>query len=510
MEWLVFFLIFIGILIVKMMFDGSLKGIGHLFNDMQKNNVRSELKDKSKMEYYTIMCARLNEGGFRNNGKYWRLDSPDFFSSVMDNYDAVKYLKEYHLLNNGKCPICGKSFDYEEIDVEYHNTYYRQEIKGWEMTFPNGATCHVCEECATKQKIEEKSGIKNKTKKIVLESILKTDPAILNFKETRYDSSSRRNTVRRASIEINRNKLQNLVLNCTRRGFKFSEPKDCFYIFPKESNPVTIQDILPEFRNMTPAIVYEYISAELYEDLSDVERRAYQPAIVPRTNFYQTNPETGEVVRDENGRAIVESTGAAYFTDSLGDILFRTAQIRDVSALENEKRFVMKPLDQDAFDMLEDCPAAIEAINARLQVATEQETAADDISAILMSSIEKSHIANLVMLSRLEGVVYPGAEMAVEKLAKMNGVILQEVGMGWRHTICPSSDVEKQGHILGLLMVMAADGFISQNQYDFASKIANDYGYSKEAFDNEIIEYIESAESEGIHISDLREQVFLV
>lgn len=505
MEWLVFFLIFIGILIVKMMFDGSLKGIGHLFNDMAKNNVRSELKDKSKGEYYAMMCARLNEGGFRNNGKYWRSDDPYFFSSVMDNYDAVKYLKEYHLLNNGKCPICGKSFDYEEIGVEYHNTYYRQEIKGWEMTFPNGATCHVCKECATKQKIEEKSGIKNQTNKIVLESILKTDPAILNFKETRYDSSSRRNTVRRASIEINRNKLQNLVLNCTRRGFKFSEPKDCFYIFPKETNPVTIQDILPEFRNMEPAIVYDYISAGEYEELSEVERRAYQPAVIAESTFYQTNPETGEVVRDENGRAIVDHKAPAYFTNPLGEILFRTSNVHDASQLELEGKMERKEFGQDEIEMLEDCPAALEAINARLQAATEQETAADDISAILMSSIEKSHIANLVMLSRLEGAVYPGAEMAVEKLAKMNGVILQEVGMGWRHTICPSSDVEKQGHILGLLMVMAADGFISQNQYDFASKIANDYGYSKEAFDNEIIEYIESAESEGIHISDLRE-----
>ena len=261
---------------------------------------------------------------------------------------------------------------------------------------------------------------------VVLDRVTNTPKMIfLGFKETTQKDGLASNffsqmfSTRYASVGDMRQVMSDRVKKAQDKyGFEV-DAKTGKVSYPDGVKHVTIQDILPEFDNMEPAVVYRYISAQAYEDLSDVERRAYQPAIVPRTNFYQTNPETGEVMRDENGRAIVESTGAAYFTDSLGDILFRTAQIRDVSALENEKRFVMKPLDQDAFDMLEDCPAAIEAINARLQVATEQETAADDISAILMSSIEKSHIANLVMLSRLEGVVYPGAEMAVEKLAKM-------------------------------------------------------------------------------------------
>lgn len=508
MEWLVFFLIFIGILIVKMMFDGSLKGIGHLFNDMAKNNVRSELKDKSKGEYYAMMCARLNEGGFRNNGKYWRSDDPYFFSSVMDNYDAVKYLKEYHLLNNGKCPICGKSFDYEEIGVEYHNTYYRQEIKGWEMTFPNGATCHVCEECATKQNIEKKSETRNKTNKIILESILKTDPAILNFKETRsrYDNLLQRDIVRRAHIEINRNELPNILSSCIQRGFKFSEPKDGVTIFPNEANSVTLQDIFPEFSGIKSAIVYEYIGASIYQDLSEQDRMAYQPVVITKNNFYQTNPDTGEVLRDENGRAIIQSQGAGVFTNSLGEVVFRTSVIRPEEELANENKLKLVPFNQEVVDMLEEYPAALEAIDSRLSVA--QASTIDDSSDILTSSIEKSHMANLVMLSKLEGIGYPGAEMVIKRLSKIHGVALQEVGTGWKHTICPSSGKEKHNHIIELFLVMTADRFISKNQYDFVKKIATDYGYSKEAFDSELIKYIESAERAGIYIVDLREDTF--
>ena len=147
--------------------------------------------------------------------------------------------------------------------------------------------------------------------------------------------------------------------------------------YPDGAKHVTIQDILPEFDNIEPAVVHKYISAQAYEDLSEVDRRAYQPAIVPRNNFNQTIPETGEDMRDENGRAIVESTGAAYFTDSLGDILFRTSAIRDASELLKEQKMVSKPLDQDAFDMLEEYPAALDAINSRLGVAQEAADASE-------------------------------------------------------------------------------------------------------------------------------------
>ena len=452
-EIVVIFLIFASIFIIKMIFDGAFKGIGHLPSSIRKNNVRAELKDKSKEQYYTIMCARLNTGGFRNNGKYWRSDDPHFFSSVMEDFDAVKYLKTYHLLDNGKCPICGKSFEYEELGHEYQSGYSRQEVRIWEMTFPNGATCHVCEECATKQKIEKKSETRNKTNKIILESILKTDPAILNFKETRsrYDNLLQRDIVRRAHIEINRNELPNILSSCIQRGFKFSEPKDGVTIFPNEANSVTLQDIFPEFSGIKSAIVYEYIGAEIYEDLSEQDRMAYQPAviIITKNNFYQTNPDTGEVLRDENGRAIIQSQGAGVFTNSLGEVVFRTSAIRPEEELANENKLKLVPFNQEVVDMLEEYPAALEAIDSRLSVA--QASTIDDSSDILTSSIEKSHMANLVM---------------------------------------------------------TADRFISKNQYDFVKKIATDYGYSKEAFDSELIKYIESAERAGIYIVDLREDTF--
>jgi hypothetical protein len=222
---------------------------------------------------------------------------------------------------------------------------------------------------------------------VVLDRVTNTPKMIfLGFKETTQKDSLASNffsqmfSTRYASVGDMRQVMSDRVKKAQDKyGFEI-DAKTGKVSYPDGVKHVTIQDILPEFDNIEPAVVYKYISAQAYEDLSEVERRAYQPAIVPRTNFYQTNPETGEVMRDENGRAIVESTGPAYFTDSLGDILFRTSAIRDASELLKEQKMVSKPLDQDAFDMLEDCPAAIEAINARLQVATEQETAADELA----------------------------------------------------------------------------------------------------------------------------------
>lgn len=222
---------------------------------------------------------------------------------------------------------------------------------------------------------------------VVLDRVTNTPKMIfLGFKETTQKDGLTSNffsqmfSTRYASVGDMRQVMSDRVKKAQDKyGFEI-DAKTGKVSYPDGAKHVTIQDILPEFDNIEPAVVYKYISAQAYEDLSEVERRAYQPAIVPRTNFYQTNPETGEVMRDENGRAIVESTGAAYFTDSLGDILFRTSAIRDASELLKKQKMVSKPLDQDAFDMLEDCPAAIEAINARLQVDTEQETAADELA----------------------------------------------------------------------------------------------------------------------------------
>lgn len=222
---------------------------------------------------------------------------------------------------------------------------------------------------------------------IVLDRVTNTPKMIfLGFKETTQKDGLTSNflsqmfSTRYASIGDLRQVMSDRVKKAQDKfGFEINT-KTGKVSYPDSKKHVTIQDILPEFDNMEPAVVYKYISAQAYEELSEAERRAYQPAIVPRTNFYQTNPETGEVMRDENGSAIVERTGAAYFTDSLGDILFRTSAIRDASELSKEQKMVMKPLDQDAFDMLEDCPAAIEAINARLQVANEQDSLANEMA----------------------------------------------------------------------------------------------------------------------------------
>lgn len=222
---------------------------------------------------------------------------------------------------------------------------------------------------------------------VVLDRVTYTPKMVfLGFKEITEKKGAKTNffsqmfSTRYASIGDIRQVMEDRVKKAQDK-FGFSiDPTNGKVDFEDEMKPVTIQDILPEFRNIEPAICYEYVSAQEYEGLSEVERRAYQPAVIADSTFYQTDPKTGEVVRDENGRAVVDHKGPAYFTKALGEVLFRTSAVHDASFLELEGKLVRKDFDSDVVEMLEDCPAALEAINARLQVATEQETAADELA----------------------------------------------------------------------------------------------------------------------------------
>lgn len=150
--------------------------------------------------------------------------------------------------------------------------------------------------------------------------------------------------------------------------------------FEDPNKPVLLEDLLPEFRNINPAVVYKYITAEEYEELSEQERKSYQPCVVPRTSFYQTNEDTGEIMRDENGRAIVLSEGAGYFTNAIGNILFRRSAIGDAKDLEQEEKMVVKKLDADALSMLDEYPNALEAIEERIKPAEDEQQVADDLT----------------------------------------------------------------------------------------------------------------------------------
>lgn len=99
-------------------------------------------------------------------------------------------------------------------------------------------------------------------------------------------------STRYASVGDLRVKLEDRV-NKAKQKFGFSVDSKGNVVF--EDKEVTLQDILPEFSGIKAAIVYEYIGAEIYQDLSEQDRKAYQPAFVAKSNFYQTNPDTGEV-----------------------------------------------------------------------------------------------------------------------------------------------------------------------------------------------------------------------
>lgn len=210
---------------------------------------------------------------------------------------------------------------------------------------------------------------------IVLNRVTYTEKMIfLGFKEVTMKESanprflSQQFSTRYASVGDLRVKLEDRV-NKAKQKFGFSVDTKGNVVF--EDKEVTLQDILSEFSCIKAAIVYEYIGASVYEGLSEQDRKAYQPAFVAKSNFYQTNPDTGEVLRDENGRAIIQSQGAGVFTNSLGEVVFRTSVIRPEEELANESKLKLVPFDQEVVDMLEEYPAALDAINSRLGVAQE-------------------------------------------------------------------------------------------------------------------------------------------
>lgn len=89
---------------------------------------RSQVRDMSPMEYWEAMCQELKKAGFQGQRgnrpphDYEPFDAV-FGGDIVFNLDAVHYLQNMGLLDNGKCPMCG----IREDAVNYALSYHKQE-----------------------------------------------------------------------------------------------------------------------------------------------------------------------------------------------------------------------------------------------------------------------------------------------------------------------------------------------------------------------------------------------
>lgn len=215
--------------------------------------------------------------------------------------------------------------------------------------------------------------MKNET--IVLDRVSATPKMLFfGFKQTKLKKGVTSNfnsnmwSTRYASIGDFKANFEQRLKNA-RDKFNFSvDAKTGKVTFDDTKGRVCLSDLIAEFSITEAAIVYKYITAAEYDCLRDSEKRAYTPCVTPVTNFYQINPTTGEVIRDEAGHAIIAETGAGYYTDAFGDILFRTSIISEVDALEEENKMIVKPLDKDVLEALAEFPSALDAVNKAIEV----------------------------------------------------------------------------------------------------------------------------------------------
>ena len=97
-----------------------------------------EVKELGYYSYIEMMVTKLNEAEIkpRDYHKFLFNDrDPDssFMGGICTSYQAIKYLKEIGLLNNGVCPMCGNA----PIDSKYHFT----------SGFNQNINFHICKRC---------------------------------------------------------------------------------------------------------------------------------------------------------------------------------------------------------------------------------------------------------------------------------------------------------------------------------------------------------------------------
>lgn len=100
-----------------------------------------QVNSMSYLEWMQTIAKELNDAGFRTKGMEGRVpysvcerDCHYFFLGSINDSDAMDYLKEIGLVNNGRCPMCGA------------------EIKGGPWRFTDGYNSslnfHICKRCA--------------------------------------------------------------------------------------------------------------------------------------------------------------------------------------------------------------------------------------------------------------------------------------------------------------------------------------------------------------------------
>lgn len=97
---------------------------------------RDQVKAMTQDEYESAICDELNAAGFRNKiqGELHEYlpDESTFGGAIVFDPEAVNYLKGIGLVNNGKCPLCGRN----EEELRYRFTYQ----DGY-------SNYHVCKRC---------------------------------------------------------------------------------------------------------------------------------------------------------------------------------------------------------------------------------------------------------------------------------------------------------------------------------------------------------------------------
>jgi len=97
---------------------------------------REQVKAMTQDEYESAICKELNDAGFRHEFHGEQLeyhpDESTFGGAIVYDSDAVNYLKGIGLINNGKCPMCGRN----EEELRYRFTYN----EGY-------SNYHVCKHC---------------------------------------------------------------------------------------------------------------------------------------------------------------------------------------------------------------------------------------------------------------------------------------------------------------------------------------------------------------------------
>ena len=111
-------------------------------NSQSMKYTAEQVNSMPYLEWMQTIAKELNDAGFLTKGmggarvpyQVYEQDPRYFFLGSINDSDAMDYLKELGLVNNGRCPMCGA------------------EIKGepWRFTdgYNSSLNFHICKRCA--------------------------------------------------------------------------------------------------------------------------------------------------------------------------------------------------------------------------------------------------------------------------------------------------------------------------------------------------------------------------